>query len=254
MSNNFQTAAHETTRLLSPVNQPDRAEPAFLDSNDAGAESIDSTASTASIQQTRLDRSTKRALVAVLVANLLVALGHYVAISSIVDLIRGLSCQEYYSLQSLQSSPSSDQRDCSLVDIQDRTSTVFSYMLSINSFISCLSALWLAPWMLRHLGRRLTMIIAVLAPTAELFMLASIPNSFASAGAWIPSPTASLRLLLLESMLFGLFGCPDTLIGIVSQSIVLDAAPATLRSTWLARLSSCTFLGMLASTLLLNIL
>ncbi|GAC94764.1 hypothetical protein PHSY_002337 [Pseudozyma hubeiensis SY62] len=254
ISNDSQATAHESTPLLSTVYQPDHAEPTSLDSSDAGAESTSDAAPTTSAQQTWLDCSTRQALVAVIVANLLVALGHYVAISSIVDLIRGLSCQEYYLLHSVQSSRSSGQRDCSLVEVQDRTSTIFSYMLSINSFISCLSALCLAPWLLRLLGRRLTMIIAVLAPTAELFVLTSVPNSFARADAWIQSPTASLRLLLLESMLFGLVGCPDTLIGIVSQSIVLDAAPATLRSTWLARLSSCTFLGMLASTLLLNTL
>ncbi|TKY89347.1 hypothetical protein EX895_001878 [Sporisorium graminicola] len=257
MSDNTAAAAHETTRLLSPADRHDcsNAAPFVSDSScDAARVEVADDATGRHMQQTWLDSTTKRALIAVFVANLMVSFAHYVAISSIMDLIRGLSCQEYYSLRPNQFGQPGVERDCSLVDIQDRTSMVFSYMLSINSFISCLSALWLAPWLLRRLGLRLTMIIAVLAPTVELFVLASVPNRFPQNHGWIGSPTASLRFLLLESLLFGLVGCPDTLIGIVSQSIVLDASPPPLRSTWLARLSSCTFLGMLASTLLLSTL
>ena len=205
-------------------------------------------------QSKALDSDAKRILLSILVTNFLVAAGHYIAISSVMELIRGLSCSEYYFLHDPRFHQEGDDLDCSLIEIQDRTSTVFSYMLSINSLVSGFSAIWLAPRPLKKLGQTATMVIATIGPAAELFFLAWLPNQFSSASppGGLRSPTASLYLLIAEAGFFGLVGCPDTLIGIASQAAVLQATPEALRSTWLARLTSCTFLGMLASTLVLQ--
>ncbi|TKY88086.1 hypothetical protein EX895_003182 [Sporisorium graminicola] len=233
--------ADETTRLIS---QSPRDEP------------IDNAPAPGSGAQ-GLDRRAKRNLLSVFVANGLLSFGHYLAIGSIMDLIRGLSCQEYY--QSRPPSSPDKTLECSLVDIEARTSSVFSYMLSIGSLFSCLSALALAPWLLKRLGRRGTMLIGVLTPALELMVVASIPNRFSSLSTsatppmWIESsPTSSLRMLLAEALVFGIVACPDAIVGIVSSAIVLDSVPVDLRSTWLARLASTQFLGMLAATVALR--
>lgn len=242
--------------MPAPATASDEATPLLSQSPPDGSESVAQITAARGSQD--LDGRTKRILLSVFVANFLIAFGHYVAIASIVDLIRGLSCQEHY--RAYPSASPDQQLDCSLIDIEARTSTIFSYMLSINSLFSCLSALSLAPWLLRRLGRRGTMLIAVLTPALELIVIASIPNRFSPSppsanSAWLESsPTTSLRMLLAETLVFGIIGCPDALLDIVSAAIVLDNVPVDLRSTWLARLKSTRFLGMLMATITLQAL
>jgi len=127
MSTNSAAAA-ETTPLLTSSDHQDGTmlDPSTSHSSDAAQ--AQETDDAVGAQSTKLDPSAKRALISVFVANLLGSLAHYVAISCILDLIRGLTCQEYY----LRQVPQSNTFDCSLIDIQDRASTVFSFMLSIN--------------------------------------------------------------------------------------------------------------------------
>lgn len=232
MASDAQNAPSETTGLLDPSNIED----------DAAIDSVSTPAS--------LDVGTRTLLLGVSALAILTTFAGNVSAFSEIDLIRSIACAEYHTFHG---EPPPSHASCQIDAVDARYSDIMAGIASLNNIAACFCALFVFPFVIRKLGRKIAIVLGVLVLALErgFYTWLASATQFAS-GQGKLHPTTALHCILAQAFVFGIAG--DSLLDMVIQAVVLDAVPAVLRSTWLARLQSCASIGTLASTLVVQML